>query len=171
VLVNLTMKAAIRCIISENPRFPSQTALANPGIWVLNSAMRKEAYPFFTKRIERLSSSERWFAAILFAFKLFAAAMIVVPLIWRMTLSAKPSFYVWDSFAEDLSYAVQFMSPLCFLTAVIILIGGIIQLLSYSRGRGAWSIVFGVLVLAAGIFMACHVPSHIENLKLIESVA
>lgn len=156
------MKAAIRCIISENPRFPSQTALAKPGNRVLNSTKRKDARPFFTKRIERLSSPERWFTAILFAFKLFATAMIIVPIIWHMTLPQHHSSS-WGDFDQnwywavhDFAIAANVMGGLCLLVAVVIVIGGLIQLLRYSPRRGAWSIAFGGIALAAGIFLAFY---------------
>jgi hypothetical protein len=132
--------------------------------------MEKDAGPYFTRRIEMLSPRERWFAALLFAFKLFAVAMIIVPIVWRMTLPAKEQ-PAWYPAAEDFSYAIHITSPLCLVAATIVLIGGIIQLVRCSRRAGIWSIAFGGLALAIGIFMASHIPSLSLDALEVQTIA
>ena len=125
--------------------------------------MRKDAGPYFTSRIERVSPLERNFAALLFAFKLFAGAMIMVPIIWQRTLPTENSFSWRDfdlvSFWDHLTFLSQAseLNGLCLIAAGVVLIGGLIQLLKHSRRAGWWSISCGVLLLALGIIQIFHI--------------
>ena len=126
--------------------------------------MQKDAGLNFTRPIERLSSGGRWFAAVLFGFKLFAVATVIVAVVWRMTLpayhlTAKGDVDPWFSAAEDFVIAGSAMSALCFIAGSVVVIGGLIQLLKHSRRAGAWSIMFGGLALAIGIFLFFYARS------------
>jgi len=139
--------------------------------------VQKEVGLYFTKRIERLSPQERWFAALLFGFKLFAAAMIIVPIVWYMTLPQHHSSRwvdfdgMWYSAAEDFSYAANITGCLCLLASGVIVIGGLIQLLKYSRRGGAWSIVFGGIAMVAGIFLVFHLSTSSLDIFRLQTLA
>jgi hypothetical protein len=120
-----------------------------------------EAKPYFSMPVQRLSRTERYFAALLLAFKLFASAMIILAVIWEITLLPQWSdaglFYV--STHGDFCFAAASMNNLCLIAAVIILIGGLFQMAKHSRRVGLWSVSFACLVLTFVLFYTSHISS------------
>jgi hypothetical protein len=127
--------------------------------------MHRETRPYFTKPIERLSLPQQYFAALLLAFKLFAAAMIVLCVIWEIKLPSEPPTksndfdLVWLPAQVDYYAAASLMNHLCLIAAGVILVGGLFQLLKHSRRAGKWSISFGCLILTIGLIYASHISS------------
>jgi Ca2+/Na+ antiporter len=86
--------------------------------------------------------------------------MILVWSVWRILLPAhhwpREGFDSWFSAAEDFGVAGAVMGSLCFIAGVIVIVGGLIQLLKHSRRAGMWSITFGGVALIIGIFLASY---------------
>lgn len=135
--------------------------LANLEKGVLNSYMHREASPYFTKPLQRLSPRQQYFAALLFAFKLFASAMIIVSIVWQIMLPDEiDSKFGWFFARSDYFNAASLMNGLCLAASVIVLMGGLYQLLKHSHRTGWWSISFGGLLLILGLIFASYISSH-----------
>jgi hypothetical protein len=130
-------------------------------------------HPVLTKRFQ---VPEVWFSAFLFSFKLFTVGVAVLLLTWYVILpsnhsNAQTGFdHAWYFASDDFAMVAFGMSPLYFLAAAILVIGGLIQLFKYSRRAALWSIAFGVFALIVGIFLAAWVSSPEGYYEIFRSV-
>ena len=131
-------------------------------------------HQFLTKRIE---IPETWFAALLFPFKLLAVSVAILLLIWYVMLpqnhsNAQTGFdEAWYMASYDFAIVAFGMSVLYFLSAGVLVIGGLIQLFKYSRRAAIWSIAFGVFALIVGIFLIVCVSLPNGSIEISQSVA
>jgi uncharacterized protein YacL len=126
---------------------------------------------FFSKRI---SMPESWFGALLFAFKLLTVLLVTLLFVWHETLPPNHTDYhtgardmVWYSASYDFFMVAVQVSLLYFLAAAVLVIGGLVQLVKYSRKAAIWTLAFGILALIIGIMLAVFVspPPGIEILR------
>ena len=108
-----------------------------------------------------------WFAAFLFPFKLFTVCATTWLLILYVMLPPNhPNPQTGFNEAWHLAsnhfyfdyFDAFFLSIYCFLAAGVQVIGGLIQLVDYSRKSAFWSIAFGIIALIFGIFLTVCVP-------------
>jgi hypothetical protein len=117
-------------------------------------------HPFLTKRLE---IPKVWFTAFLFPFKAFTVGATLLLFIWHATLppnqsNAQTGFdYAWYYAADDFALVASGMSIFYFLAAGVLVIGGLIQLLKYSRRAALWSIAFGIFAFIIGIYLAAFI--------------
>jgi hypothetical protein len=110
--------------------------------------------------LNRVRIPHGWFDAFLFVFKLFTVCVTILLLIWYMELPPNHSSRQagiderWYSASYDFATVASKASFLYYLAAGVLVVGGLIQLFKYSRRAAIWSIMFGILALLIGMFLA-----------------
>jgi hypothetical protein len=115
-------------------------------------------HSLLTKRFEM---PETWFDALMFAFKLPAVILPVGLLVWYVflpPLHSLSSITYYDELINSptddfISVAFQ-LSGVFFLSALALIVGGLVQLFRYSRWSAGWSLSFGIFALVVGIVLA-----------------
>lgn len=129
---------------------------------------------FLTKQIDFL---ETWFDALMLAFKLPVIILPIWLLVWYAFLPpfqslSYPDFFghghlVWSS-AEDVTTVASKLAAIFFLAAAVLIVGGFIQMLIYSRHSGGWSLGFGLFALILGLVLVMCISSPSNDHTLVE---
>ena len=107
---------------------------------------------------------ETWTSAFFFFFKLFTAIMAVWLLVWHWVLPPDDSIWhpsyqqLWESAMYDFWFIAHQISLLYFVSAFLLVTGGLIQLWKRSGRSAWWNIGFGIFAVIVGIVLFIGVP-------------
>ena len=109
--------------------------------------------------------------------KLFAVVVAALLLIWHVMPPPNNSNaqtgldYGWYLASYDFAMVAFGLSPLCFLAAGVLVIGGLIQLFKHSRRAAVWNIAFGIFAFIIGFLMASCVLLPNGSYEVLRRVA
>lgn len=99
----------------------------------------------------------------MFAFKVICVLLAPALLVCNL---AQPSNHAPNDFA----LLASGLSGLYFLTAGVLLVGGLFQLARHSRRPAIWNIAFGTFALIAGIVFVCVSEPNVDH-EILRSAA
>ena len=143
------------------------------GCWVHNNVRSQRMSSILIKRVFEVP--EAWFSAFLFPFKLFTVFAALGPLIWYLmlppnTTGGGPIDEAYFTAVNDFRAIAMFVGLLYFLSALALVIGGLVQLFKYSRQAALWSIGFGILAFVIGrvlVGVCLSLPNKYEYLRSV----
>jgi hypothetical protein len=110
-----------------------------------------------------------WLAGLLFPFKLYVVLAVIGVLSWRAMLPEEYSDA--REFAIGAFNAVKdFLTLGYFLSTVLLVGGGLIQVLRNSRRAAAWSFGFALAALIIGVWLSDCGPSS-DDITILKEAA
>ncbi len=120
---------------------------------------------------KRWKIPETWVAAFLFPFKLHCVVGVVWLFAWYLMLPAGQAAVrssrgdLWYAAASDFALVGHYVILFYFLAALVLWVGGLIQIFTYARTSGFWSMGFGIFAFAAGMALALYVSQLTEGMR------
>lgn len=117
---------------------------------------------------------ETWTAAFFFFFKLFTAIMAVWLLVWHWVLPTDQTWRTahdaWASAQSDYWFVAHQISLLYFVSAFLLVMGGLIQLWKRSGLSAWWNIGFGIIAVIIGIVLFVGVPPPDQMVEMLSAM-
>ena len=120
----------------------------------------------FNKSIE---IPETWIPAFFFFFKLFTLITSAWLLVWYAVLRTDQSSWQ-TNYLEDYWFVASNLSFLFFLSAGLLVIGGLIQLWKRSGRSAWWNIGFGIFAIIIGIVLFVGVPPPDHMVEMLSAM-
>jgi hypothetical protein len=72
---------------------------------------------------------------------------------------------LWYAAASDFALVGHYVILFYFLAAAVLWVGGLIQIFTYARTSGFWSMAFGIFAFAAGMALVIYVSQVNDGLR------